>query len=204
MLEDGDILKFVVWQGAPTNPTLNVFHYRVIDAGAPTTTYAEVAQAFWDYIKTEWRATFPLDIGPWFRRVVVENVTNGLDFGEYTIPTSEDDGTRTTSGDYLGDWLAVAMRLNVGTHLTRPGQKRFGGLYEGDQASGFITSTLRGLYETFGGKLDENIGFGLLTDGEMQPVVYGEVNDERPEPVYNPVTSVTVQDRFTSQRTRRQ
>lgn len=202
-LNEGDVLQFTVYQNPGTNPVLNVFHYEVINVGGVVPSYEEVAQAFWDYVKTPWRAFVSNGFAEWFDRVVVDNVTNEVDFGIYTIEGAERQGTRTSSGDYMGLMVAAALRLNVGTRLTRPGQKRFAPLYEGDQSNGNIVSGMQTLLAGIGDKLDENIGFGTLLSSEMRPVIYGLPNADRPSPVVNPIVSTTPVALMTTQRTRR-
>jgi hypothetical protein len=198
-----DVLQLTVVQLAGENPTLNVFHYRILDPGAVGTTYAEVAEAFWDYISTQFRALIGTGFDNWFDRVDVLNVTDEIGFGTYTISGAERAGTRATTGDWMGRWIAFPLRLNVGTRLTRPGQKRFGSVFEGDQSGGTIGATALGIIQTLGDRLDDNIGFGLLLDGEMQPVVYGLSTGEGVPVRVNPIVSTTAVAEMTSQRTRK-
>lgn len=202
-LNSGDVLKFTVYQNPGANPVLNTFHYEVVNVGGVLPTYAEIAQAFWDYVKGPWRAFVSNGFGDWFDRVVVDNVTNEVDFGIYSVVGAERQGTRATPTDFMGLMVAAALRLNVGTRLTRPGQKRFCPLYEGDQSAGNIVPGTQTLITAIGDKLDENIGFGTLLSSEMRPVVYGEVTTDRPDPVVNPIVSTTTIAVMTTQRTRR-
>lgn len=199
----GDVVRFTVFQAPGVNEVLNVFHYQTTEAISDPTDYEAMGRNFWDHVKAAWRAFVATDYNPWFDRIVIENLTNGLDFGVYTITGAERAGTRSASGDFLGQWICAAVRMNVGSRLTRPGQKRFSPLYEGDQANGLLTSGMVTILTALGAVLDDHIDIGSAGDGDARPIIYGEVNPNRIAVVENPIVSATVIQMTTTQRTRR-
>lgn len=106
-----------------------------------TATAAEVAEAYWNDVKDQWRAIAPdsLDIVR-FTSVQVREVGGDLSLGEYAIPSGEQAGTRDagTTDTMMPSYVAVGCRLTVGSSITRPGQKRIPFLVEGDVASNSV------------------------------------------------------------------
>lgn len=119
-------------------------------AGLLTANCAGVAEAFWEEIKDDWRSCHGNDSNDKTLSVLCEEIGGSLGFGEYPIPPGEQLGTRDTSGlaGLLPPFVAVAVRLTVATRVTRPGQKRFWGVYEADQALGVFAGPLFTAYET--------------------------------------------------------
>jgi hypothetical protein len=68
------------------------------------------------------------------------------DYAVYGIPSAERPGSRTPpAGQAMPPFVAGSARLNVGSRLTRPGSKRFAGLYEADVDTGYLTSAYKTL-----------------------------------------------------------
>jgi len=134
---------------ADNQQTMNVYQYRVSSytgsAGAP-----EIAEAWWNHVLTTYRALVVTTTTRIFNEVTVRelNAPTGA-LATWGIPAAEEDGTRSAGslGSFLATFMAVGVRLNVGTRVTRPGQKRIWGLTEGDVAGNNISATYIGLVE---------------------------------------------------------
>lgn len=120
------------------NAVYNVFQYEVQgELGSPDAT--DWAEAWWNHVKATYRAIAPTGSAP-FRSVIVRELDNATgEYGEFAIPTAEQTGTRADpGGDWLPMFVAGAVRLTVATRVTRPGQKRFSYLKEGDLDGQFL------------------------------------------------------------------
>lgn len=130
------------WYGQQIN---NVWHYNIMGApGGVGVSAAELAQAWWNHVKSAYRAICPSDQGNCFNTVLLRVVNNPAgDYGEYSIPVGEQAGTRTPGTQNQGQppFNAASVRLVVGTRVTRPGQKRFAFLNEGDNNNGGLQSS---------------------------------------------------------------
>ncbi len=136
-----------------------------------TATPAGVGEAWWNDVKTVWRALGPSSSGLVFDTVFVREYNGAGGYGEFAIPTAERSGTRTvgTLGDFLPPYVADAVKLTVATNLTRPGQKRFPFAMEGDNENGLIVGTRPALVNAVAAKY-----VGPLTLGA--PVATGTLN----------------------------
>ena len=114
-----------------------VWSYHVQDAPIGVgVTAPELAQAWWNHVKNAYRAIVPVGFAAYFFSVECRVVNNPLgDFGEYDIPVGEQVGTRAnpTQAEVMPGFVCAGVKLTVGTRATRPGQKRFSVLMEGDQ-----------------------------------------------------------------------
>lgn len=114
-----------------------VWSYRVTAAPIGVgVTAPQLAEAWWNHVKGAYRGTVPIGFGSFFKTIEVRVVNNPAgDFGEWDVPVGEQVGTRAnpTQNEILPPFVAVGVRLLVGTRATRPGQKRFSVLMEGDQ-----------------------------------------------------------------------
>lgn len=127
-----------------SNMVANVWQYEVTNTMVSITA-EQVAEAWWNHVKTNYRAVPTSTYTGIFRKVLVRelNAPTGA-YGTYGIPLAERTGTRSpgSSSDILPLFNAVGVRLNVGSRATRPGQKRFAGLNEDDQTSGGLTTAV--------------------------------------------------------------
>lgn len=105
-----------------------------------TANAAQGAEAWWNEVKDEWRATVPDTAEATFDSVFFQEIGGGLEYGEYAVPVGERRGTRSGTGfsTFLPPYVAVGCRLSVTTRVTRPGQKRFPFAGEIDNASGVV------------------------------------------------------------------
>jgi hypothetical protein len=114
--------------------------YRTDGAAFLTADMDGVLEAYWNDIKTVWRAMI-VDF-PFFKfteLVGAEENPAGA-FGSYSIPLAEQQGTRAATGlgNFLPSFAAAGVRLNVATRVTRPGSKRLPGVMEGDNDNGTL------------------------------------------------------------------
>lgn len=132
-----------LWQNQQTE---NVWSYNV--AATPVgvgVTAPELAAAWWNHVKTNYRALYPTNAGAVLFSVECRVVNNPAgDFGEYDIPPAEQVGTRApgSQADILPGFMAVGVKLTVGTRATRPGAKRFTCLVEGDQNASQLQASI--------------------------------------------------------------
>lgn len=114
---------------------MNRYWFRPEGAVATTVTMAHIAEAFWNNVKSVVRAMGSTSTAVnTFDSVAGRQWDAGEAYGDFTIPSSEKAGTRGAGDDneWLSPILAFAGRFSVGTHTTRPGQKRLPFLREGD------------------------------------------------------------------------
>lgn len=127
----------------------NIWGYKV-DVYVGTPNAVQIAEAWWNHVKATYRAIMPSGFGAVFRSVkITELNVSGGDYAEYDIPIAEQTGTRASSADQQPPFLAVGVRLVVGSRLTRPGQKRLAGVQEVDQAGGVLIPGTIAIYKTF-------------------------------------------------------
>lgn len=136
----GSLIEMTVVMRLLGQVTLNAWQYQV-DGSAFLVEPVQIAEAYWNHVKATYRGIISSALGAAFQSVnILElNAPTG-DYAEYPVPILERPGTRGVVGlgDPMPPFNAVGVRLTVGTRVTRPGQKRFPGLYEGDNNSGIL------------------------------------------------------------------
>jgi hypothetical protein len=156
------------------NEVRNVWQYEV-DTSVPTITAANIAEAWWQHVKAAMRGVPTTNIGGAFRTVEVRELNNPSGaLGTYGIPSSEWAGTRSPGSEaqILPPFAAVSVRLDVGTRVTRPGQKRLGGLVETDQNGGLIQSAVQAATETLMDLMIQSMTLGApAATFTMTPIV---------------------------------
>lgn len=133
-----------------------------------------VGEAYWNDIKTAWRASHYAGTLDFTQSIFVSEPGVSGAYGEYAIPDDEQVGTRTGvgAGDLLPPYCAAAMRLTVSSRVTRPGQKRFWGLAEGDNVSGQLQAAGIALWEALAPKFDSVITLGApVATGTLAPII---------------------------------
>jgi len=119
-----------------------------------------LAEAWWDYVKDEYRALIRSSTLWFYSSVIVreENDPTGV-LAEWNIPTGEQNGTRTgvDASEYLPPFNAAGARLTVGSRATRPGQKRVGGLLEVDSNHGQLGAPYVVLFNALLDELTETL-----------------------------------------------
>lgn len=184
----------------------NIAYYQNVGVAFLTATMAEVLEAYWNDVKAALRAltSTAVAVGTW-DSILGEEIGGGGSYAEYAIPTAERPGTRGVGND--GEWvtgvLAVGARLVVGTHATRPGQKRLPFLREGDITGDQLLSTAITLFQPAMQKFSQNITLGApVALGVLTPVVGGTVVGGYPT-VFQVVTGLLMNTNVTSQVSRK-
>lgn len=150
-----------------------VFQYRVI-ASPLTPSAVVIAETWWNHVKTVTRALAANNAENAFKTVRIRELDNSVgDYAEYDIPLAEQTGTRTgTLGDAMPPYVAVGIRLVVGTRATRPGQKRIPFVQEGDNVGGVLGASLQALVVTWANLMTTNMVLGAPAAGtELDPIV---------------------------------
>lgn len=153
---------------------MTVRDYKHDGAAFLTASCAGVAEAWWNDVKTAWRASVIASAFAVFTSVKCEEYGGGFGFGEYAIPPAEQQGTRSATGlgDFLPTYVATSVKLTVESRATRPGQQGFPFAMEGDNTNGDATSTWQSLINTLATKYSEEITLGApVATGALQPAV---------------------------------
>lgn len=160
-------------------------HYRFGNEVTESITATHVGEAWWNDVKTAWRAMIINDPSFRFDSVLVEELAAGGQFGEFAVPAGERLGTRPLGS--LGAWLptfnAVGVRLVVASRVTRPGQKRFPGLSEGDNEGGFVAAGFIALVGAVAAKYSGIITLGAPALAEALIPVVARYDAGDPVPV---------------------
>jgi len=176
MLEVGSKVRLSVrgsWFGQQCQ---NVFVYENSGvAGAATP--LEVAEAFWNHVKAEWRAIIAPEL--YFLSVYAEEIGGDLEFGEFVIPPGERTGTLSSGGDPLPTFNAAGIRLVPVNRTVRPGQKRFAGATEGSVYANNWLSGYQTALAALGAVITDNFSAGLLAVAQFSPRIWGEALPER-------------------------
>ena len=169
-------------------------------------TAEQAAEAYWNHTKTAYRALMSSDFGDAFLAVKVKDLTDQTgDYAVYGVPTAERAGSRTPpSGQPMPPFVAASARLNVGSRTTRPGSKRFAGIYEADVDTGYITSAYRTLVGNLLAVCADNIVLGApAATVSLDPCVAKRNPTTGALLAYQLVTSYTIAAPATSQNTRK-
>lgn len=147
--------------------------YNTDGAAFLTATATGVGEAFWNDIKTVWRAAMESSPLLVTNSILVSEPGPTGAFGEYPIPVGERQGTRTVgTSDLLPSFNAAGIRLAVATRTTRPGQKRVPGALEVDQTNGAWVSGYMTLMNNLAPKFSSPITLGApVATGVLIPIV---------------------------------
>lgn len=131
MVQDNDILQLTVFGRQQGQDVLNVFHYLYFTESVNNPSLEDIATA-WG-IEFDTKVLVALSTKLSYQRVLLENLTDGLEFS---------DGTYIASGDVTGEALpshdTYSVKLIRSTKLTRNGRKSFAGVAENLQADGAV------------------------------------------------------------------
>lgn len=181
--------------------------FRTDGAAFLTATAEGVGEAYWNHVKTVWRALVPTANTNVFTSVLVEEVGGLLGFGEYAIPVGEQGGTRTgVTGDFLASFVNVGVRYTVATRVTRPGQMRIPFLFETDATGQNVASGFKTLCNSLAAVYSLPLALGAPVATGM---LHHEVVTLGPGPglsiaARQDVVGYVTNDVLTSQRSRRQ
>jgi len=184
---------------------MNVFQYLIANPVGDTEPVA-LAAAWWNDVKASYRAMVVSTASSAFMSVVVRDlsVPTGA-YAEWPIPGGEHAGNRTTSelGDNMPPFTAFAVRLTVGSRVTRPGQKRFPFLNEVDNGAGLLVGDMGTLAASWAAIIAHEMTLGvpaLLT--VLTPVICRK-DAAGLVTAHQPVTGYIVNPYITSQNTRK-
>lgn len=184
----------------------NIQWYRPEGAAFLTATMDGVLEALWNDYKDSLRAITPanLTLASW-DSLLGEELGGGSSFAEYPIPTDERIGLRAggSDSDLLPSFTAGGFRQTVGTRLTRPGQKRFPFVTEGDVTNNELGSTYLAFLTDIAEDFCTPAALGVpVATGVLQPVVGGTLVDNVPT-VFQDITGYVVNSDATSQVSRK-
>lgn len=188
------------------NVAMNIWQYSVLEiVGTPNA--AHYAQAWWNHVKTAYRALALTAWSPAFVSVRVSELVAGVgEYGEYGIPSAEQGGTRTapTDADPSVSFNAAGVRLTVGTNATRPGQKRFPFLTQQDQTGQTLGSAYTALLVTLMNTMTTNLTLGAPAAGVVLVPNVVRLNPDGSVAASQFVTGYSINPYVTSQVSRKQ
>jgi hypothetical protein len=202
----GDILRVVQHFSQGSREAVLVNFYEIVDDFGAFVTFEQYAEAYHDLFGSTIVPYF-LHTSAKYYRTVLDDLTDGLAFGDFS-----DDIAGSVTGDACPSFVALSVKQNVGSRLTRNGFKRLPFVSEltitgnSFSLSGTALTNIEGWYgEAI--TLENPIGGAdFLT---IKPVIIGRVEVLLPEPHYeldlsivNDVTTAFVQ-RATSQNSRK-
>lgn len=204
-VQEGMLLEVTLRQTTLWGEAFNVFAYDVT-AGVGEVEGVALAEAWWNYVKDEYRGIVRATASWLFSSVQVREVNNPAGvLVEWNIPTGEQQGTRggVTESEFLPPFNAAAFRMTVATRATRPGQKRIGGLLEVDSNGGVLQSGYLALLDALAAELCEVITLAApaltfnLTPSVFRKDAAGVVT------AHQPVVGYVVNQNVTSQVSRK-
>lgn len=110
----------------------NVQWYVTDGAAFLTADAVGVGEAYWNDIKSLWRATMAITPQLTTTSIKVSEPGPTGAFGEFAIPPGEQQGSRAIASNLIPSFNGGGIRLTVATRATRPGQKRIVGATELD------------------------------------------------------------------------
>lgn len=152
----------------------NVCWYQTDGAAFLTADAVGVGEAFWNDIKTVWRAAMIETVALTTDSILVSEPGPTGAFGEFAIPVLERPGTRPSAGleGLMPTFVAAGIRLTVATRTTRPGQKRVVGMTEADHINNVIQPPYLALINALAPKFAEPIVLGApVATGVLEPIV---------------------------------
>lgn len=193
----GDLIRVTFRQKYDEQQCLNVFYYKML-VGGITNTPATFGQVWWEYHRVVWSDLVSNQV--FFDRVVVENLDGDLSYGEYMIPTAQDNGNQL--GIPMAAFNAYGFQLNRTTRAVRNGGKRVVGVVEEAVANyGVLVSTYLTYAQDLGAKFAGDIMGGVIA--MASPVIVGFPHAERPERVEVHIDTVTTRTIVTTQNSRK-
>lgn len=148
--------------------------YAPAGAAFLTANATAVGEAYWNDIKTLWRAAHLDSAFDTTTSIYVAEPGESGAYGEYAIPLGEQQGTREEAefGQYLPPYCVAAVRETVSSRVTRPGQKRFWGFGEIDNVNGILEPDATALVAALMVKFSDVITLGApVATGTLAPIV---------------------------------
>jgi len=201
----GSKIEISLVQTTGNSDFMNVFQYTVAELGAVFDA-TQQAEAWWNHVKTDYRAIAPAGWGTLFKSVLIKELDNPTgDMAEFAVPSGEAEGTRAGMGSVqnAADFMALGVRLTVASRTTRPGQKRLGFLTESDLDGNRVGTAYMALADTLMSTLTNPLVLGSPAVGTvLTPIVVRRALDGSIA-ASQPVISFIINPFITSQRSRR-
>lgn len=201
-INDGDIIRMTLFSTLFDVQQVNVFHAVIEDVGAELVTLGELAVSFKMLVLESVIAPVLLaDVN--FTECKYEVISR--DPIPYFVDSLDVNGSIVATG--LPSPNAYGFKQGVETGLTRPGGKRFSGIPESyqtgnDLTAGALTALIPVRNMLSYGFNIENSGFLFI--GTARWIIYGDIIPiTRPTPVWQKVTSCTINPKVTSQVSRK-
>ncbi len=161
-----DVIQMTVIQEQAGQQVLNVYHYQVVTLTGLDGDYLQVLiDHFNDEIKPQIVALQSNALA--YKGIRVVNLTNGVDFLEYTYPAST---TGQVATDALPPNVTYTFRLLRETLATRHGYKRFSGVAESMQNNGVFAGN-QAIIDNLRGELASDVQPAPSVVPLMAPVI---------------------------------
>lgn len=194
----GDVIRMTMVQKYDEQQCLNVFYYKVGVLGGGGITPAVAGENFWEHVEDNWRIVTSDEVT--FDRVLVENLDGDLSYGEYVIPDAERHGQVTTES--MAAFVAVGIKLNRTSRLTRNGAKRIVGITESSvDQFGVLSAGAYTVFQELADVFADDLMAGAAVFAE--PVIVGFPNDNRLARVEVSIDTATVATVITTQNSRK-
>lgn len=170
----GSLIEISLVGALASGKWYNVFQYQYAEV-VTAASAAQIAEAWWNHVKTAYRALYASGAGNIFTEVKIQELNEAAgEYATFAIPIGEKVGTRATPSPntFTPSFLAQGVQLTVGTRLTRPGQKRLPIVYEADVEGDEVQSTWYNLVETWANVIDAPMVLGApAATSVLQPIV---------------------------------
>lgn len=207
-INQGSHIQVALEMSSQNQQQMNVWYYTVGEIAVGVTAH-NIAEAWWNHVKSAYRATaVATQTGFKFLSVTIRDDDDPAgDAATFAITAGEQAGTRSApagGSDLMPPYASATARLHVGTRATRPGSKRFGFLYEADNVHGYLDAGFAGVVTGVLAVAATNIVLGApaaLT--QLLPVVRGKGSSNPPVITYQPITGYSVSPYVTTQNSRK-
>lgn len=193
----GDVIQVTSYKRVFDQDVVNIYHY-LISAWSGAVSLPALLES-WNVSEYGALATMQQNTLCYTKQEWL-NLTTGVETAENIVV-----GTRCgllSTGETMPTHDAIGFRLNRASNLTRHGYKRIGGIGEGMSLNGVANLTGAGLTDALAFLGDEKT-FGT-NDMIWSPVIVGRTLAGLPDLTrVNPVASVSMQSRITTQLTRK-
>lgn len=180
--------------------------YTIGGAAFLTATPVGVGEAYWNFMKTAWRALQYNTVDMTTLEVFVEEPGVSGQYGTFAVPSGEQKGTRALAGGYYlcPPFDAYGIRQTVGSRVTRPGQKRIPGIGTQDINTGDVISTTQTLLAAATAQFTAVVTLGSpVATGLMTPAVCRINPTTREILAQQAVTGYIINNHVTSQVSRK-
>lgn len=148
--------------------------YRLTGAAFATADPLGVAEAYWNDIKSAWRALALAAADFYTLEIFCEEEGANGQYATFPIPSGEQVGLRALGAalNLEPPYVAYGVRQTVGSRVTRPGQKRIPGVGRQDTTNGYVVTATATLVGSVAAKFSSGITLGApVATGVMWPEV---------------------------------